>query len=85
MDATVFVRIPNSTDYEKLGPKPFAALPRADEYISAEWQGEKKFFQVAAIHHATDKQGVIEVYAVQTDPPWQIRRSRAIGFGPSGK
>jgi hypothetical protein len=85
MDATVFVRVPNSTEYNKLGAKTFSVLPRVDEYVSAEWQREKRFFQVVAIHHATDKEGLIELYAVQSEPPWEIRKSRAIGFGPSGK
>jgi len=85
MDVTLFVRVPNATEYDKLGAKDFSVLPRVDEYISAEWKNEKKFFQVVAIHHATEKQEEINLYAVRTEPPWEIRKSRAIGFGPSGK
>ena len=80
MDVTVFVRQPNAPDYSKLGEKEFATLPRADEYISAEWEGGKKFFQVIAIHHRDDGQ-TIEVYAIQSDPPWELKKGRTIGFG----
>ena len=80
MEATVFVRQPNAPDYSKLGKKDFATMPRADEYISAEWEGSKKHFQVVAVHHADDGK-TIEVYAIQSDPPWEIRKGRAIGFG----
>ncbi len=78
MEASVFVRRPNATEYSKLGSKKFAALPRVDEFISDEWEGGKKYFQVVAIHHT---EGAIEVYAVEAAPPWQIKQSRSIGFG----
>ena len=81
MDASVFVRKPNSTDYSKLGTKNFSALPRVDEFISAEAEGSEKYFQVIAVHHATNKEGVIEIYAVQTEPTWEVRKARTIGFG----
>jgi hypothetical protein len=81
MDALVFVREPNSTDYDKLGSKEFSSLPRLDEFISAEVDGKKKYFQIVAIHHVTEKKGAVEIYAVHTDPPWQAKRTRTIGFG----
>ena len=56
-------------------------LPRLDEFISAEVDGEKKYYQVVALHHATDKKGGVELYAVQTDPPWEAKKTRTIGFG----
>jgi hypothetical protein len=84
MDISVFVREPNATDYANAGTRKFSALPRVDEYISIDWEGEKKYFQVIAIHHASED-GSTELYAVRSEPPWQIRKSRAIGFGPSGK
>jgi len=82
MDASVFVRMANLTEYNKLGSKKFSVLPREDEFISAQSEGEKKYFQVVAVHHATDQEEGIEIYAVQTEPPWLLKKSRAIGFGP---
>lgn len=79
MEVTVFVRQPNAPEYSKLDGKEFATLPRADEYISADWEGSKKYFQVTAVHHAEDGK-TIEVYALQTDPPWVLKKGRAIGF-----
>ena len=84
MDVSVFVREPNSTEYTKAGGRKFSVLPRVDEYMSIDWEGGRKYFQVIAIHHATEDQS-IELYAVRSEPPWEIRKSRAIGFGPSGK
>ena len=84
MDVSVFVREPNSTEYAKAGARKFSVLPRVDEYISMDWDGEKKYFQIIAIHHASED-GNIDLYAVRSEPPWEIKRSRAIGFGPSGK
>lgn len=80
MEVSVFVRQPNSTEYTKLGKKEFSVLPRVDEYISAKWEGSAKYFQVVALHHVADGKE-IELYAVQSDPPWEIRKSRTIGFG----
>lgn len=81
MDASVFVRQPNSHDYDKLGNKEFYALPRLDEFFSAEVDGKKNYYQVVALHHVTDKKGAVEIYGVQTDPPWEVKKSRTIGFG----
>ena len=80
MEVTVFVRQPNAPDYSKLGDKEFVTLPRADEYISAEWEGSKKYFQVVAVHHGDDGE-TPEVYAIQCDPPWELKKARTIGFG----
>ena len=79
MDVNVFVRQPNTAEYSKLGKKTFAALPRVDEFISAEWEGSKRYFQVLAIHHPADNDGV-ELYAIQSEPPWELKKGRAIGF-----
>jgi hypothetical protein len=81
MEASIFVRLPNSTEYTKLGTKKFAVLPRVDEFLSAEYGGSNKFFQVFAVHHAVEKEGVIEIYAIQTEPNWEVKKGRAIGFG----
>jgi len=80
MQVTIFVRLPNTAEYSKLGKKEFTVIPRADEYFSAEWEGSKKYFQVMAIHHSDDGE-TIELYAIQSDPPWEVKKSRAIGFG----
>ncbi len=80
MEVTLFVRQPNATDYSKLGKKEFAIVPRTDEYVSAEWEGSKKHFQVMAIHHTEDGE-TIELYAIQSDPPWEVKKGRTIGFG----
>jgi hypothetical protein len=80
MDASVFVRLPNSTEYSGLGVKKFSVLPRVDEFISVEFQGGNKYFQVFAVHHSIEK-GTIEIYAVQAEPNWEVRKNRAIGFG----
>lgn len=81
MDASVFVRMPNTTEYSNLGSRRFAVIPRQDEYLSAEWEGSRKFFQVLAVHHSVDTESLVEIFAVQSDPPWQVRKGRAIGFG----
>lgn len=80
MEVSVFVRQPNSIEYSKLGKKEFAVIPRSDEYFSAELDGSKKYFQVLSIHHKVDDEA-IELYALQSDPPWEVKKSRAIGFG----
>lgn len=84
MDASVFVRQPNTKEYSQLGAKKFSSLPRVDEFISASHEGGQKYFQVIAVHHSTEKDGVIEIYAVQTEPTWEVKKGRAIGFGPQG-
>ena len=81
MDASLFVRLPNVTEYSKMGVRVFSALPRVDEFISAEVEGKKKYFQVIAVHHESDNEGAIEIYAVQTEPMWEAKKGRAIGFG----
>lgn len=78
MDASVFVRKPNTTEYRELGKKKFSVLPRADEFISLESEG-KKYFQVIAVHHA-GADGAIQLYAVEADPPWVAKKGRTIGF-----
>ena len=85
MEVSLFVREPNSVEYAKAGSLEFSVLPRIDEYVSVEWEGDKKYFQVLAVHHATLEDGSIELYAVRSEPPWAIRKGRTIGFGPSGK
>ena len=35
MQVTIFVRLPNTAEYSKLGKKEFTIIPRADEYIIA--------------------------------------------------
>ena len=77
MDASVFVRRPNTSEYSDLGKKKFAVLPRADEFISLE-SDAKKYFQVIAVHHA---ESIIQLYAVETEPPWLAKKGKAIGFG----
>lgn len=84
MEITLFVKQPNAAEYTKLGAVKVYAIPRVDEYISAEWDGGTKYFQVMAIHHATIDEA-IEVYALLGEPPWEARKSRAIGFGPSSR
>jgi len=81
MDATVFVRQPNSTEFSKLGKRKFGVLPRADEFISAEWKGSRKYFLVIGVHHAAEDDSSIELYAVEAAPPWEVKQGRAIGFG----
>ena len=81
MEALVFVRPPNVNDYEKLGARDFFALPRVDEFISLEVSGARQYFQVIALHHSTGKNAAIEIYAVQSDARWEVKRKRTIGFG----
>lgn len=80
MDASIFIRQPNTTEYTNLGVKAFSILPRAEEFISID--SGKKFYQVIGIHHQVDQKGEIEIYAVETEPPWHHKKGRAIGFGP---
>ena len=81
MEALVFVRPPNVEEYEKLGASEFFALPRVDEFISLEVSRERQYFQIIALHHHTGKNAAIEIYAVQSEPPWAVKRKRTIGFG----
>jgi hypothetical protein len=85
MEVSIFVREPNSVEYAKAGSSKCSVVPRGDEYISLEWEGDKKYFQVVAIHHASLEDGSIELYAVRSEPPWEIRKSRTIGFGPAAR
>jgi hypothetical protein len=81
MDAVVFVRPPNVSDYDKLGKKEFSVVPRVDEFISLEVSAGRQYFQVIAVHHSISDTGSVEIYAVQSDPPWEVKKKRAIGFG----
>lgn len=81
MDATVFVRQPNAKEYTKLGKKKFSVIPRQDEYLSAEWEGDRRYFQVFAVHHSIDEDGLVEIFAVSGEPVWQAKKGRTIGFG----
>ena len=80
MEASLFVRQPNSYEYSKLGKRKFSVLPRHDEFFSADFEGSKKYFQVLAVCHA-ENEGAIELYAVQAEPPWLVKKARSIGFG----
>jgi hypothetical protein len=80
MDASVFVRKPNMAEYRDLGKKKFAVLPRPDEFMSLDGEA-KVYFQVIAVHHTSGSDGLIEIYAVEADPPWMAKKGRTIGFG----
>ena len=82
---SIFIREPNSIEYVKAGARKFSVLPRQDEYISLDSGGDKKYFQVIAVHHATLEDESIQLYAVRSEPPWEVKTGRRIGFGPSGK
>lgn len=82
MDAHLFIRQPNATDYSDLGSKTFSVLPRKDEFISAKHNGGMKYFEVIAVHHSTEQKGAVEIYAVRAEPSWEVKKSRTIGFGP---
>jgi hypothetical protein len=79
MNATVFVRQPNSSEYKDLGHRNFTILPRVDEFISDEVDGSRKFFQVMAVHHLMQGDN-LELYAVEAEPTWNLKKGRAIGF-----
>ena len=81
MDVKVFVKLHKADKYDNLGSREFAFLPRENEFISAELEGEKKYFQVIAVHHRIQSKLSIEIYAVQTDPTWELKKKRSIGFG----
>jgi hypothetical protein len=81
MEALLFVRPLNADKYDSLGSKEFVIPPRENEFISVEGKGTKKYFQVIAVHHATGTKPVIEIYAVQSDPAWEQKKKRGIGFG----
>lgn len=81
MEAQVFLKQQNADKYDNLGGKEFSVLPRENEFISAELGGAKKYFQVIAVHHTTQSEMTIEIYAVETDPSWEIKKKRGIGFG----
>ncbi|HEY9490297.1 MAG TPA: hypothetical protein VIQ51_18300 [Chryseosolibacter sp.] len=81
MEAFVFVRQPNSTEYSDLGAMKFSVLPRVDEFFSVKSDGAKKYFQVFAIHHVAEEDGAIELYAMEVEPSWKVKSPRSIGFG----
>lgn len=80
MDVSVFVRKPNTVEYSEVGKKKFSLLPRTDEFISLESE-PKKYFQVIAVHHMSGGDGAIQLFAVEAEPPWVVKKGRAIGFG----
>jgi hypothetical protein len=84
MDASVFIRQPNASEYTSLGEKKFSVLPRVDEFVSAKHERTVQYFQVIAVHHSLEKEGGIEIYCVQTEPSWEVKKPRAIGFEPRG-
>jgi hypothetical protein len=80
MEAVLFIKQYNSKSYDNLGLKKFLFVPRTDEFISIEHDG-LKFFQITAVLHKTMQQAsTIEIYAVQTEPTWELRQSGNIGF-----
>lgn len=81
MDASVFLRKLNATDYNGLGKRKFSVLPRVNEFISTESEGSKKYFQVISVHHTSGEEAGVEIYAVETEPSWLVKKSRTIGFG----
>lgn len=85
VEVSIFIREPNSIEYVRAGARKFSVLPRGDEYISIDSDGDKKYFQVIAVHHDTLENESIQLYAVRSEPPWEVKKSRRIGFGPSGK
>jgi hypothetical protein len=80
MEAQIFVRLLNAAEYEKLGTLTFALPPRVEEFISTEVGGKKRYYQVVAVHHMTHPAAGTEVYAVQTEPAWEVKKTRGIGF-----
>jgi hypothetical protein len=80
MEVQLFVRPLNAIEYEKLGIRKFALLPRMEEFISTEVAGKRKYYQVVAVHHITEPAAGTEIYAVQTDPAWEVKKTRGIGF-----
>jgi hypothetical protein len=81
MEALLFVRPLNGDKYDGLGSKEFVVSPRENEFISLEVKSTKKYFQVIAVHHATGAKPAVEIYAVQTEPTWEQKKKRGIGFG----
>ena len=80
MEAQVFVRPLNGIEYEKLGIQKFSVLPGMEEFISAEAGGKRKYYQVVAVHHIAGPAAATEIYAVETEPVWEVRKPRGIGF-----
>jgi alpha-acetolactate decarboxylase len=81
MKVSVYVKQKDADQYDNLGSKNFSFLPRENEFISAEVAGEKKYFQVIAVHHVMKPEPAIELYAVQSEPSWELKKRRGIGFG----
>ena len=80
MEVQVFVRPLNAIEYEKLGIRKFSLLPRMEEFISTEVAGQRKYYQVVAVHHKADPGAGTEIYAVEAEPAWELKKSRGIGF-----
>jgi hypothetical protein len=80
MKTSIFVREYNTQNYDQLAQQEFSVLPRIDEFISISSKGKKAFYQVIAIHHPTEAASSIELYAVQTEPTWELKKPGSIGF-----
>ena len=68
----------SANSYEDHGVVEYQTLPRTDEYISKQINNNNVYFQVTAVHHAEN--GTIELYAIQSEPAWEYKKSGSIGF-----
>jgi hypothetical protein len=80
MEAQLFVKQLNATSFDEAGVKKFSLLPRLEEFISLSAGKKKEYFQVIAVHHSTEPDAMIEIYAVQTEPTWEFKKPGSIGF-----
>lgn len=80
MEASVFIKHYNANTYDNLELKEFISLPKIDEFISVKHEDKDQFFQVIAVHHPTGTAPSAELYAVQTDPTWELKKTGTIGF-----
>jgi hypothetical protein len=78
MNVTFFLRELNATQYEKLASE-VDVLPRLGETLTVTTGKQKKYYQVIGVNHIIES-GAIEIYGVQTEPSWDVKKSGSIGF-----
>jgi hypothetical protein len=78
MNVTLFLRELNASKYEQL-PSEMSFLPRIGETLNVARGSDKKYYQVIGVNHVIET-GVVEIYCVQSEPSWDVKKGGSIGF-----
>jgi hypothetical protein len=78
MNVTFFLRELNSTQYEQV-PSEVNVVPRIGETLNVTGNKDKKYYQVIGVNHGIGS-GAVEIYCVQTEPSWDVKKTGSIGF-----